>query len=425
MRSLGGMVQPQDDIAPVQDRPAASTGSDRILGALARTTASGEFIPAVDGLRFIAIAAVVLHHITAEYIKLSQRFGVVDLPRQWWEVFPQSPFLTIGYAGHFGVPLFFVISGFILALPYVRSHDFGAAAPNIWSYYLRRIVRLDPPYIISLLVAFAVISFTNIGWRVFFPHLWASMLYLHGAIYGEASWVNGVAWSLEVEVQFYVLVPLLSKFFALRPIWLRRITLFALILGWAYAVANSIIFQQTPALSVSIVGHLQFFLAGFLLADLYSHHRIIRSLAGDLLALASAAAIYWILTHDYGLYYLTPILIAAMYVGVCSGQIGYRIVTQRWIVTIGGMCYSIYLYHYLIIHLFTPLSARLMDRTHAIGLELLLQAVVLIPAILILSACLYLGVEKPCMQISRWIGRKTRGGQAASGAIPQPATTPY
>jgi peptidoglycan/LPS O-acetylase OafA/YrhL len=419
------MVQPLGAVASPQEPPAVPTGGNRVLRALARTTGSGEFIPVVDGLRLMAIAAILLHHLTAEYIKLSQRFGAVDLPRQWGDVFPQSPLLTIGYAGQFGVPLFFVISGFILALPYVRAHDFGAPAPNIWSYYLRRIVRLDPPYIVSLLVAFAIIGLTHVGWRAFFPHLWASMLYLHGTIYGGSSWVSGVAWSLEVEVQFYLLVPLLAKLFALRPIWLRRIALFALTLGWAYAAQNLTMFRQTPALSVSIARQLQFFLAGFLLADLYSHHRIVRSLGGDLLAFASAAAIYWILTQNFRLYYLTPILIAAMYVGICGGQICYRIVTQRWIVTIGGMCYSIYLYHYLIINLLTPLSARLINPAHPIGLDLLLQAVVLIPPILILSAGFYVGVEKPCMQISRRIWRTTGAGQASSAATPQPATTPY
>jgi peptidoglycan/LPS O-acetylase OafA/YrhL len=213
-----------------------------------------------------------------------------------------------------------------------------------------------------------------------------------------------VLWSLEVEVQFYVLVPLLSKLFVLRPIWLRRTILIALILGWAYAAKGAITLERTPQLSLSILNHLQFFLAGFLLADLYSHHRIIRSFAGDLLALTSAGAIYWILTEDYSLYWLTPILIAALYVGLVSGRIGWLFVTQRWIVTIGGMCYSIYLYHYLVIKLLTPLSARLMDPAHPLALDLLLQLVVLSLPVLIVSAGFYLAVEKPCMRMSRWIG---------------------
>lgn len=417
------MGQPQDGIVLPQARLDASAGS-RVLRALERTTASGEFIPAVDGLRFIAIAAVLLHHVTAAYIKHSHRFDPIDLPRQWWDVFPKSLSLTIGYAGHFGVPLFFVISGFILSLPYVRARDFGIPAPNIWQYYLRRIVRLDPPYIISLLVAFAVIRLTNIGWPVFYPHLWASMVYLHGAIYGGASWVSGIAWSLEVEVQFYLLMPLLAKLFAVRPIRLRRIMLLTLTLGWAYAVANSTALQQWPWLAVTIVGHLQFFLAGFLLADLYAHHRIGRSFAGDLLTLASAAVIYWILTQKYSFYYLTPLLVAAMFVGLCSGQIGYRLITQRWIVAIGGMCYSIYLYHYIIIDLLTPFSSRLMGIPYP-SVALLVQAIVLIPPVLVLSAGLYVGVEKPCMQLSRWVGRKMRGGETPIGTTLEPATTPH
>ena len=101
------------------------------------------------------------------------------------------------------------------------------------------------------------------------------------------------------------------------------------------------------------------------------------------------------------------------------------VITQRWIVTIGGMCYSIYLYHYLVIKS-THAAERAADRPgHPLALDLLLQAIVLIPPILILSAGLYVGVEKPCMQLSRWVGRKTIADQASSGATPQPATTPY
>jgi peptidoglycan/LPS O-acetylase OafA/YrhL len=436
--SAGGPAAASPELAPPrcradasmeghhQHRPILAVG-DRLVRALVRTTASGEFIPAVNGLRFMAISAVLLHHVTTDYLRVSQRFGDVTSAKQWWEVFPQSPYIAIGYAGHFGVQLFFVISGFVLALPYLRNHDFEAPAPNIWSYYLRRIVRLDPPYIVSLLVIFAFICMTNmvyatdIGWRVLFPHLLASIFYLHGLIYAAPSSISGVAWSLEIEVQFCLLLRLLAKVFVIRPLWLRRILLIALILGWAYAVRDVFAFANEPWMRLSVLKFLQFFLAGFLLADIYAHHRLARSLAGDLLALASAGAIFWILTRNYSLYFLTPILIAAMYAGLFNGKIGYRMITQRWIVITGGMCYSIYLYHYLVLDLLTPLSGRLMDPAHDIGFDLLLQMFDLVPPILIVSAGFYLGIEKPCMRISRSIGRKMSAHRTKSAAL---ASTP-
>ena len=155
------MVQLQGAIASPQEPPAVPTGSGRLLRALARTTASGELYP---GRRRAAIYGDRRRPASPRHRRIHQVKPALRghrLPRQWWDVFPQSPFLAVGYAGYFGVQLFFVISGFILALPYLRSADFNAPAPNTRSYYLRRLVRLDPPYIVSLLVAFAVIGLTT------------------------------------------------------------------------------------------------------------------------------------------------------------------------------------------------------------------------------------------------------------------------
>ena len=54
------------------------------------------------------------------------------------------------------------------------------------------------------------------------PRLLASMTYTHNAIYNEFSQVNFLAWSLEIEFQFYVLAPMLVLVFRLRQLLLRR-----------------------------------------------------------------------------------------------------------------------------------------------------------------------------------------------------------
>ncbi|MFI5366055.1 MAG: acyltransferase family protein [Candidatus Binatia bacterium] len=378
---------------------------------LLRTTASGEFIPEIDGLRCIAIAAVVLHHITASYLRTTRRFGVLDLPAQWWDVFPKSRVIAIGYAGHFGVPLFFVISGFILVLPFVRSYRQGTTKPHLGSYYLRRLVRLEAPYVVNVTIAFLLIVLTNVGWRTFIPHFAATLVYLHGPIFGQASWVNGVAWSLEVEVQFYIVMPVLAMVFAVRSRAARRILLVAAILVLAYLVQQLIHGDLNPRLQLSLLNYLHFFMAGFLLADLYDAHAargFRRGWFGDALAVLAGASIYLILTRRYDLYYLTPVLIVVLYVGLFLGRVGHACITQPWAVAIGGMCYTVYLYHFMIIDLLARWTMSLASPAHALVGDFILQCVLLVPPIVLVSMVLYLLVEQPFMNLSRAVSRRFR-----------------
>ncbi|MFT3683822.1 MAG: acyltransferase family protein [Phycisphaerales bacterium] len=75
-------------------------------------------MPAVDGLRFVAVATVVLYHV-ATYIgnKLYAVPEGLHLPPGPSE----NPFYRFGSLGFFGVQLFFAISGFILAVPFAHS----------------------------------------------------------------------------------------------------------------------------------------------------------------------------------------------------------------------------------------------------------------------------------------------------------------
>ncbi|MFO1429877.1 MAG: acyltransferase [Candidatus Competibacteraceae bacterium] len=392
--------------------------SDKLLRRLSRTTASGDFIPEVDGLRFIAISAVILHPITDAYLRTTQRLGPVDLPAQWWTVFPRSDIITWGYAGYFGVQFFFVISGFILALPYAQSYRDGAGRPPLRWYYLRRLVRLEPPYIINITLLFLLIALTNPGWQRFISHLAASLFYLHGPVFAEASWVNGVAWSLEVEVQFYLVMPLLATVFAVRTPTVMQAGLAIAILGLAYLVGSLISMDSYPRLKLSLLNYLQFFLAGFLLADLYVGRAVesySRSYRGDIIAALAGAGIFLILTRRYDLYYLTPLLILALYIGLFLGRLGHFCIRQRWIVAIGGMCYTIYLDHFMVIDLIAPWTMQLASPERALWQDFMIPCLLMIPAILLSSALLFVLVEKPFMILSRAVGGRRRMQPSASG----------
>jgi len=92
---------------------------------LSRVSVSTRFVPEIDGLRFFAIGSVVLYHLLG--IISVRKFGAWE-PERFAAYFPLN-WLT---RGHFGVPLFFAISGFVLAMPfadhYLRAGSSPAAA---------------------------------------------------------------------------------------------------------------------------------------------------------------------------------------------------------------------------------------------------------------------------------------------------------
>src|SRR5579872_3019865 len=132
----------------------------------ARVTSTGEFIPQVDGIRLLALLTVVAHHVFASYLVHTHRLGAQALPQDWGVIFPRSPLVNWALHLAIGVPLFCVISGFVLTLPFARSYLKGLAPPSRKLYFLRRLIRLEPPYVINMLVLFLVIVFP---WRELHP----------------------------------------------------------------------------------------------------------------------------------------------------------------------------------------------------------------------------------------------------------------
>lgn len=173
-----------------------------------RITASGSFIPEIDGLRFIAIVSVILFHLNNFFLNKDLNKYIDD--------FDYSFLQRILAHGFLGVPLFFVISGFVLALPFAKQNLKNGNKVILRKYFLKRLSRLEPPYILVMtLLLFGAVyvakTFTlNDGIKSYL----SSIFYLNNFIYpGFSSTLNVVAWSLEVEVQFYILAPLMAYFF--------------------------------------------------------------------------------------------------------------------------------------------------------------------------------------------------------------------
>lgn len=363
-----------------------------------RETSSGRFIPEVDGLRFPAIAIVVIAHVCAtirEHVGTPHVVTVAERP-------------ITGFENHAreGVVLFFVISGFVLALPFARARLLGERPVRLREYFLRRVTRLEPPYLISLtFIYLAQIAGRQVHWTVdrspvgeLTKHYLVSAAYLHNLVYGVYSTINGVAWSLEVEIQFYLLVPLLAVVFACRSAAWRRGILLA-------GVVTSLILQAyitAPGrLSISIVGYLQYFLLGFLLADLYLLDPAFSAPATrhgwDLVAvLAWVTLVLGWTGGDAGLV-LVPFAAFVAFVAAFRSPIARRIYTHPLITTIGGMCYSIYLLHFWVIGNVEKVLYRVHSPSSSYWTEMLLAGLPSLAVALPICALFFRYVERPCM----------------------------
>jgi peptidoglycan/LPS O-acetylase OafA/YrhL len=151
-------------------------------------------ISALDGLRGLAVLLVVLRH--AVHNDVFGEAAVLPWPLQ-----------HVAWNGWIGVDLFFVLSGFLISLPFFRSSVPGAADRPRWrEYLLRRSLRILPAYWVVLLVTalglvpLFTVDPANLPWRVAY-HLVMLQDYLGHQIVP-------VFWSLGVEEKFYLLTPL-------------------------------------------------------------------------------------------------------------------------------------------------------------------------------------------------------------------------
>ncbi|MEO9028739.1 MAG: acyltransferase [Ktedonobacteraceae bacterium] len=157
--------------------------------------ASKNNIAALDGVRAMACILVVLYH-------------SVGIIYTYWDISHVPFFLpTLIFFGAKGVTLFFILSGFLLFLPYGQALFFERRWPQARIFYLRRILRIVPGYYFSL---FAIILLGKPSYLQ--PHNWKILfMFLTFLMTGpQSDQVNGVYWTLAVEFQYYMLLPLIA-----------------------------------------------------------------------------------------------------------------------------------------------------------------------------------------------------------------------
>jgi peptidoglycan/LPS O-acetylase OafA/YrhL len=204
-----------------------------------------------------------------------------------------------------------------------------------------------------------------------------------------------VAWSLEIEVQFYILAPLLASVFLIRDQQLRRFVLCVLIVA---STGLSELVRGNLRLWLSLLGFFQFFLMGFLFADRYLKRSRTPSWRWD-----AVSAVGWpllvLLRWKAGLVsaWVAPWLVLALYEAGINGLVFRRVFAHPITATIGGMCYSIYLFHNQLIYGFALVTRHVFPGS-PYGLRLITQFLLIAPAVLLVSAIYFRFVERPCMR---------------------------
>jgi len=189
-------VEISEAVLPVHSRPSVHSRSPIRIAQL-------------DGLRGVAIAMVVLYHYFSFHLTAPKGTLV------WYLAYPTR-------FGWSGVDLFFVLSGFLIG---GILFDAKGSKNYFQVFYVRRLLRIVPVYYLLLILFFSSVAWFGVHpsvlwpWKLgenlprftyflFLQNIWA-------AIYGVlGSAPLAVCWSLGVEEQFYLTLPLLIRFFS-------------------------------------------------------------------------------------------------------------------------------------------------------------------------------------------------------------------
>jgi peptidoglycan/LPS O-acetylase OafA/YrhL len=320
--------------------------------------------------------------------------------------------VTHGYVGllssrlEIGVPIFFVLTGFLLFGPWVKAAATGSTPPALRRYVWRRVRRIMPAYVVTVLLVFLVYQFRTAGpnpghtWAGLFRHVSLTQIYTGNYILTYLHHGLTQMWSLAVEAAFYATLPLLA-YLLLTVVCRRRWRPVLLLVSLAGLAALSpawlIVLHTTDWLPGSagmwLPAHLACFVGGMALAVLQaigarcyafgviplaltSYLIVATPIAGD----ATMAPVeLWEPLAKTVFYTIIATLVVAP---LALGDRGWyaRLVGSRPIVWLGEISYEIFLIHVIVMevaatsvfrwHVFTGSLAQLFVVTLAITVPL-------------------------------------------------------
>jgi len=158
-------------------------------------------IAVLDGIRAIACLSVIAFHI-----------NLITLKMHFWQPSVGTIASAVAMTGYTGVTLFFVLSGLLLFLPYAKALLFDGQWPSTRQFYLRRAFRIIPGYYVSLCLMVLLLQpqyLQPAHWK----ELGLFLVFFMDSSQQTYQHLNGPFWTLAVEWQFYLLLPLLALAF--------------------------------------------------------------------------------------------------------------------------------------------------------------------------------------------------------------------
>ena len=322
-------------------------------------------LDAIDGLRGLAVLSVVAFH-----------------QRLCWDRLPTPTLvhrlLAPSRFGYVGVHLFLVLSGFCLTHSLLRRHREGRP-PTLRRYLLDRWRRIAPPYYIAMFLCIILACITDgpAGWpggRQLAYHL----AFLHGLRPDTLGAINAPFWSLSIEFQFYLWLPLLfaaSLRFGVLP---TLAGVLAMSLAWRIYVLGVLPGDQWLLMG-TFAGRWAEFAAGMAIAW-WHDRRLASGPSWPTTAAAVGSALCFALGVDLsrrgfavvvGLDYLfgaaaALLVVAALRSSTYGGKLS-RALSTRPLAWVGAISYSVYLTHDPILNLARDLYFRLRPGRTSLG----------------------------------------------------------
>jgi peptidoglycan/LPS O-acetylase OafA/YrhL/VanZ family protein len=385
------------------------------------TIENNSYIRGLDGLRaFAALAVFIVHFQQFTQVELS--FGPVDFTR--WMI-----------NGNTGVALFFALSGFLLAIPFCKALE-RREFPNTLQYLKHRAVRIIPLYYLCFFGLLMIKGFS--GPEVSFNNITSHLFFVHNLKDSQVMSLNPPFWTLAVEMQFYLILPLV--FLAMRQLkyHLAQFALIAFIVVWF--LGYKLIFEwmssnfdwpltfslvwpfgvnaasaTSPVMTYSLASHLPHFLLGTLFASQFIKRKLhVDKLLYDVLILLIVISTFIILATpldesfqlEFGRYNFpyVPVLLSALIFFVPSSKVTSNLLEFKFLKWLGVVSYGIYIFHY-------PLQKALKIILEKFGVSVseqwLLFGLLSLGATIILASLSYRFIEQPIISYFRNIKVQT------------------
>ena len=416
--------------APTKAASIFSLGHN--LARLTRRPAGQE--PVIDGVRALAILWVIALHLVFLHVPV--------FPARASAVF-NSPLTSWTANGMLGVDMFFVISGFLIGSILFREYRTEGTL-FVARFYVRRFLRLIPVYAAVMMLALVFLHNLPPFWK---PgnaiHAWANLLYVNNLLPVQTQYMPW-CWSLAIEEQFYLLLPLCI--FLIMALRRRRIGVFLALMVFSIVLRYLVLHHACLAFPLNeslyspawnrrfdieydkiwmrfgglLAGVTGAYFNTFFVSQLrafFTRTRLAATLTSTALVtivvtafintgsrsvpkLPHVARQFWLAAyHDVFSIATMFLIFAAIYAPSGFGALLRRFLSWKGFYPIAQLSYSAYLTHEMIFLWLFPKAGPALARHFGSGRAMAIDSLFGFAIMGLLTCALYLLIEQPSMQL--------------------------